>query len=91
MNRAFLAGIFLLFTANIFSNPWNDNFAYASLADSKRVSYRHADIRNQLIFSEESLLLNGGKMRNLYEPSKILLLFSGFAGILIAARHIRKP
>lgn len=90
MNRVLLAAMFFMLTGEVLCDPWSDDFTYASLKSNRNVSYLHADIRNRLTFTEEQQILKEGKMSALREPSRLLLLFSGIAGMVVAGRHIRK-
>ncbi len=90
MNRVLLAATFFILAGEVLSNPWSDDFTYASLKSNRSVSYQHADIRNRLTFTEEQRILKEGNKGALRDPSRLLMLFSGIAGMVVAGRHIRK-
>lgn len=91
MNLALLAVVFLFYAGEIAANPWSDDFVYVSMKnDDKKISCLHANIRRRLTYTEEHKILRQEGMKGFRDPSRMLLLFSGIAGIVVAGRHIRK-
>ncbi len=90
MNLALLAVIFLFYAGEITASPWSDDFVYVSMSEDKKVSRLHTNIRKRLTYTEEHKILREDEMKGFRDPSRMLLLFSGIAGIVIAGRHIIK-
>jgi len=93
MNLALLAVMFLFYAGEIAANPWSDDFVYASINEDQKETCLLTDIpniRRRLTYTEEHKILREEGMKGFRDPSKMLLFFSGIAGIVVAGRHIRK-
>ncbi|NLL14997.1 MAG: hypothetical protein GX267_16465 [Fibrobacter sp.] len=93
MNLALMVLTFLLYAGEIAANPWSDEFVYVSINEDQKESCLFTDIpniRRRLTYTEEHKILREEGMNGFRDPSKMLLLFSGIAGIVVAGRHIRK-
>lgn len=93
MNLALLAVMFLFYAGEIAANPWSDDFVYASINEDQKETCALTDIpniRRRLTYTEEHKILREEGMKGFRDPSKMLLFFSGIAGIVVAGRHIRK-
>jgi hypothetical protein len=93
MNLVLLALITFFYTGEISANPWSDDFVYVSIDEKQKESCLFTDISNirrRLTYTEEHKILREENMKGFRDPSRILLLFSGITGIVVAGRHIRK-
>jgi hypothetical protein len=92
MNLVLLVIMFLFYAGEIAANPWSDDFVYVRMSEDQTELYLPSDIsiRRRLTYTEEHKILRGNDMKGFRDPSRILLLFSGITGIVVAGRHIRK-
>ncbi len=93
MNLVLLAVLFLFYAGEITANPWSDDFIYVSINEDQKLSCLFTDtpkVHRRLTYTEEHKILREEDMKGFRDSSKLLLFFSGIAGIVVAGRHIRK-